>query len=72
MNADKQKVRDKECKLEYVNRVTLPIYNSGNVCSESGKVSTPKWLYQKKFLSVQEEYILQARTAQKVMYKKYI
>ena len=39
--------------MEYVNRVTLPTYNSGNGCSASGKVSTPKWPYQKKIFNVQ-------------------
>ena len=37
-----------------------------------GKYPLQNGLIKKKFLMHKEEYILQARIAQKIMYKKYI
>ena len=53
MNADKHKVRDKRVQIGVCKQSNTSYLHSGNVCSDSGKVSTPKWLYQKKFLNVQ-------------------
>ena len=72
MNADKHKVRDKRVQIGVCKQSNTSYLHSGNVCSDSGKVSTPKGLYQKHFLMYKEEYIPQARIAQKVMHKKYI
>ena len=58
--------------MEYVNRVTLPTYIQEMSVQIVGKYPLQNGFIKKNFLTYKEGYIPQARTAQKIMYKKYI